>query len=167
MNSTPATQAQKLTEFSLRLSQAVEADCAEWRLPAWLVALIVAFIKEIAESLAELAKLLREGKLNLQPPAPRQGIRRPATRASAPGMRTGRSHRTPRPAGAAVPLQVPTADPQGEPPAAPERIERPAGPLAHPRPLRPRAIAWACGPPTPILRFSKHLRWHAHIITLA
>ncbi len=138
-NSSPPTPADKLTDLSLRLSAAVEADLAHWRLPAWLVAFIVAWIQEIGESLRELARLLREGKLNLQPATPRQGASRSAGNPAKRPQRPSRSPRQPQPAATApapVPLTEPEMDASPAPTAAPEartvplpwmpRIERPA-----------------------------------------
>ncbi len=166
MNSAPATPAEKLTEFSLRLSQAVEEDAAGWVLPAWLVAMIVAFIKEIAESFAELAKLMREGKIPLQPSAP-HGTRCPARTAT---KRTGRSSRTARlrPATPELPV-APTVPEAEELPAAAPRAGHPAQSPQTP-PLRwphPAPTGRACGPPIPFSRFAMPLPWHAHNVPLS
>ncbi len=89
----PQTPPEKLKEFSLRLTQAVKADCAEWRLPTWLVAMIVAFVQEVVETFAELAKLHREGKLPLHQAAKRQGKNRPSGKPSQPAPAQVRSPR--------------------------------------------------------------------------
>ncbi len=149
MHIAPATQSEKLKEFSLRLTQAVEADSVGWRLPGWLVAMIVAFIKEIAESFAELAKLMREGKIPLQPSAP-HGTRRPARTAT---KRSGRSSGTARLRPATAPERVPPACPEAEePPATAQRTGYPAQSPHTPQAQWPRpALATrACGPPNPI-----------------
>ncbi len=183
MPSAPLTPAEKLKEFSLRLNEAVEADSANWRLPAWLVALIVGFIKEIVEAFAELAKLLREGKLPLHPSAPRQGASRPA---GSPKKRVPTARQ------ACFPLPDPEmAEPEmAEPPATapgpaqptqslgvtPE-AERPAAPIPPaPQPWKPAttaterhrrgSIPLASGPPAQFAAWDKHLSWHAHNVTI-
>ncbi len=168
----PPTPAEKLKEFSLRLNQAVEADSANWRLPAWLVAMIVAFIKEIAESFAELAKLLREGKIPL-PSAPRHGT---SHRTGSPKKRvpTARQARTPRPTPDRTEPPAEVAGPEWQTQLlceAPE-IERqtapvPPAPQPEPPATAPAAerlrgsIPLASGPPIQIRAWDKHLPWHA------
>ncbi len=175
MHSAPATQSEKLKEFSLRLTQAVEADCANWRLPAWLVAMIVAFVNEIVETLTELAKLLREGKIPL-PAAPRQGTKR---RAGTPTKRSAaaRQARSPRPAPEAAEqpamawrtqllcdapesgrrtAPIPPAPPP-EPPSTVPTAER----------LRRGSIPLASGSPARLPAWDKHLSWHALNVSIS
>jgi len=135
------TPAERLTDLSLRLgsgADAWEADDTGWWLPAPLVALIVSFIKEIAESLATLAALIRDGKLVPQPPsAPRQGSHRPSGKASTPASES--SGPAPVPAEAAQ-WQFPRAEPDMA--AAPATSAEPAS--ATPQGTRPQATK----PPT-------------------
>jgi hypothetical protein len=175
MHIAPATQSEKLKEFSLRLNQAVEADSVNWRLPAWLVAMIVAFIKEIAESFAELAKLLREGKITLQPAAPRQGTKR---RAGTPSKRVAaaRQARSPRPVSEAA--EQPAAAWRTQLLCDAPEVERqtapiPPAPPPEPPPTAPAAerlrgsIPLASGPPIQIRAWDKHLPRHALIVTIS
>jgi hypothetical protein len=172
MQTAPPTPAEKLTEFSLRLSQAVEDDAAGWWLPAWLVAMIVAFVNEIVETLAHLAELLRQGKLPLPQAAQPQGRCRPA---ATPKIRTRKSPRPKQPMPAAAQVQVPLAHPEAvEPPAtAPASAQRaprfPWMPVAA-RPSQPPRripIMLACGPPIRFSAFAKHLPRHALIVTVS
>ncbi len=146
---------QKLKEISLRLNQAVEADSANWRLPACLVAMIVGFIQEMIETFARLAALYREGKILQQAPAPRQGNSRPA------GQRTNRQ-------GPVARVRIPRAKPEmSEVPAAapgprwnvrPTPVSGTERPPASPSPRAcgPPKTTWVAPPPR-----------HVHFVTIA
>jgi hypothetical protein len=142
-NSPLPSPADRLTDLSHQLSEGAEAwetdNQGRW-LVAPLIAMIAAFIKEIAESLAQLAALIRDGKLVPVPPAaPRQGSSRPA---GTPSQRATPSAWTEWPAAAAAAEQnVPLAEPETAAPAGQEsqtarptsrnpRIARSAAPKA-------------------------------------
>jgi hypothetical protein len=112
------------------------------------VAMIVAWVQEIVESFRELAKLLREGKLNLQPAAPRQRTSRPTGNPTERSKRPTRSPRLPQPAAATAQVRVSPADPEmGVRQApAPERTPRPPW---VPRIQRPATQAPPHWPPIP------------------
>ncbi len=147
-NPAPRSQDELLTELSLRLSAG--ADACESADHGWLIGLLMAFIanwiREIAENLRNLAALIRDGKLVLQPPAPCQGTSRPAGK---PTKRANRSPRMPGPATAATAQSVPLAEPEtvAMPAEAPEPVSR------TPRPS-PDIREWTKPPPlrSPSLR---------------
>jgi hypothetical protein len=165
------TPADRLTDLSHRLSEGAEA----WRsgegpwLPAPLIAMIVAFIGDIAEALKSLAALLREGKLDLQPQSAPQESESESRAAGQPTHRP-QSLASRRPAKAANrPVR-----------ANPEMAEMPA---TAPRPTRvehpaPQVVKWqampphhptphATPPPIPKTAWNKPAPWHAHNVTIS
>jgi hypothetical protein len=194
-NSPPPSPADRLTDLSHRLGEGADAWGAEnegrW-LVAPLIALIVSFIKEIAESLASLAALIRDGKLVPVPPAaPRQGIPRPAGKPNTPASRS------PWPAPAeAEQLDVPPAEPEmaampavspGPESPAPRPTGRmtgakrapapragtpaPAAKIPNPSPVqRPfpglSPTHWPRVHPNPKTARPKPAPWHVHFVTL-
>jgi hypothetical protein len=173
--------ADRLTDLSHRLSagaDAWEADNEGRWLVAPLIAMIAAFIKEIAESLAQLAALIRDGKLVPQPaPAPRQGNSRPASK---PTEQTNESRRTPA-ATAQTRFPLPEPETAALPPPSPEspsQTPRSASPRPGARrPTAPEttgpASAWSPPAhwhkvrPKPEMAWDRPAPWHAHIVAIS
>jgi hypothetical protein len=159
-NPAPRSPDVLLTELSLRLGQGADAcDTGDqgWLL-APLMALIVGWLREIAETLARLADLTRDGEIDPRVSAPRQGGNRPGGK---PGQRPTRSPSPPRPTPAAV------ATPRSHAPRA--SIANAAAPPAGSRrsndpPRRVRVLAQA--PPKQKTALAKLARWHAHNVTI-
>ena len=194
MNNAPLpSPADRLTDLSLRLSEGADAwgsdNEGRW-LVAPLIALIVGFIKDIAESLARLAALIRDGKLVPQPPsAPRQGSNRPAGQ-SKPASRSPWpvapesapwDFPLPEPEVAETPAvspvresgtQRPNQTAGAKRPAASPAIEQPPAcqtrqPSA-PQASRPRVVPrqWPRVHPSPKMRYTKPTPWHVQFVTI-
>ncbi len=151
-NPAPRSPDERLTDLSLMLGRGADAcDKSFWLLTP-LMALIATWLRDMAESLATLAALIREGKLLPQPAsAPREGDSLPAGQRN-PLPNRSPSKLRPKPAASAQ-VHIPCVDPETAelPAAAPEPASRALRPWS-PGPNRPPLWRLRPGPGVPQLQ---------------
>lgn len=178
MNNEPTlSPAERLAGLSIQLNQGAEAWEADHQggwLPAPLIAMIVTWIKEIAEAFAALAALLRDGKLvPPAPAAPRQGespAGKPATLRPAPAAQVRSPRAKPEMAEPPATGPGPGQDAQILRPdrkPGPDWAIRPILPPSHPNPPSTRLASahWPRVRPKPKTARTKPTPWHAHIVS--